>query len=197
MQLAIGLAADRRALGHQHRAGVEAFFHAHDHDAGFRIARHDRALDRRGAAPARQQRAMQIEAAELRRIEDRLRQQQSIGDDDRRIECRARRTVPAASASFSVSGVRTASLCVEREFVRPATARSRGRAPSGAAAANRRRRCRGPAPISSASVGTAKSGVPMKASAGRRSLAGRVSPRLLAAALRLSGRVCLAAPSSA
>ena len=45
----------------------------------------------------------------------------------------------------------------------PATARSRDHGPSAAAAGNRRRRCRGPAPISSASVGTAKSGVPMKA----------------------------------
>ena len=44
-------------LGQQHVAGVEAGVHLHDGDAGARVAGLDRALDRRGAAPARQQRA--------------------------------------------------------------------------------------------------------------------------------------------
>ena len=41
------------------------------------------ALDRRRAAPARQQRGVQVEAAVARRVEDRLRQDQPVGDDDR------------------------------------------------------------------------------------------------------------------
>ena len=54
------------------------------------------ALDRRRAAPARQQRGVEIEAAEPRRLEDRLRQDQSIGDDDRDIGVDAQRSSCAA-----------------------------------------------------------------------------------------------------
>ena len=65
VQFAGGLARHRHFLGEQHRARVEAFVHLHDHHAGFRIARHDGPLDGRSAPPARQERAVQIEAAQL------------------------------------------------------------------------------------------------------------------------------------
>ena len=42
------------------RAGVEACVHLHDHHAGFMVARHDRPLDRRSTAPARQQRGVAV-----------------------------------------------------------------------------------------------------------------------------------------
>ncbi len=40
----------------------------------------------RGAAPARQQGGVQVETAEARRVEHRLRQEKPVGDDDRGIE---------------------------------------------------------------------------------------------------------------
>ena len=55
----------RRAL-EQHGAGVEPRVELHDGDAGFRVAGEDGALDRRGAAPARQQRTVDVQAAEAR-----------------------------------------------------------------------------------------------------------------------------------
>jgi len=76
---------DRQLFRHGDGAGVQALLHLHDHDAGFFVAGHDRALDRRGAAPARQQRGVQIEAAEFWRIEHVFRQDQAIGHDHRHI----------------------------------------------------------------------------------------------------------------
>ena len=74
--------ADRHPLGHGDRAGIEGLFHAHDRDARLRVSGHDGAVDRRSAAPARQQRCMQIEAAERHRLQDRLGQEQAVGDHD-------------------------------------------------------------------------------------------------------------------
>ena len=52
--------ANRRPLDHADRTRVEALLHFHHHDASIRIARHDGALDRSCAAPARQQGGMKI-----------------------------------------------------------------------------------------------------------------------------------------
>jgi len=76
---------NRQALGHRHIAGIEAGIHLHHHHAGFGIACHDGAADRRGAAPARQQRGMQVEAAKRWRIENDLGQDHAIGDDHGRL----------------------------------------------------------------------------------------------------------------
>ncbi len=50
-------------LGHQDGPGIEAGVHLHDADAGARVAGFDGAHDRRGAAPARQQRGMDVDGA--------------------------------------------------------------------------------------------------------------------------------------
>jgi hypothetical protein len=63
-------------------AGVEPLVHLHHHHAGLFIAGHDRPLDRRGTAPARQQRGVAVVAAVAGAVEDRFRQQQAVGDDD-------------------------------------------------------------------------------------------------------------------
>jgi methyl-accepting chemotaxis protein len=63
---------DRDAFGETDRPGVETFFHTHDADAAFAVSRHHGTVDRRRAAPARQQRAMQIETAMRRRVENRF-----------------------------------------------------------------------------------------------------------------------------
>ena len=73
--------SDGDPLGQGDRAGVEAGLHAHDHDPGLRVAGHDRPLDRGGAAPARQQRGVQVEAAVPGYGEEGARQDLTIGND--------------------------------------------------------------------------------------------------------------------
>ena len=63
MQRAGVRSACRHGAPQQHGAGIEARIHEHDADAGFGVAGHDGAGDRRGAAPARQQRGVDVQAA--------------------------------------------------------------------------------------------------------------------------------------
>ena len=82
-QLAGSLAcADRRLAGQQHIAGVQSLRHQHGGNAGFLIACDDRPLNRRRAAPARQERAVDVDAAARRNVEHGLRQQLAVGNDD-------------------------------------------------------------------------------------------------------------------
>ncbi len=81
-----GRRPDRDGLGQQDRAGVEPLFHLHDADAGLAVAGEDGALDRRRATPARQERGVDIEAAEPGRRQHRLRQDQAIGRHYCRVE---------------------------------------------------------------------------------------------------------------
>jgi len=64
----------------QHGAGVQARFHLHHGDAAAGVAGLDGALDRRRAAPARQQRGVAVDAAQARSIQHHLWQDQAIGD---------------------------------------------------------------------------------------------------------------------
>ena len=66
--------------------GVEPLFHAHDCDTGDLIPRQDGALNRRGSAPARQERGVDIEAAEAGGAERGGRQDQAIGHHDQGIQ---------------------------------------------------------------------------------------------------------------
>ena len=72
--------ADRHRLARRDRAGVEAGGDPHDRHPGLGIAGHDRALDRRGSPPARQQRRVHVEQLEL--AQQRLAQQLAEGADD-------------------------------------------------------------------------------------------------------------------
>jgi hypothetical protein len=74
----VGL-GDGQALFQQHVAGVQARIHLHDGDAGLGVAGLDGAVDGRRAAPARQQRGVDVEAAQARRVEHPLRQDQAVG----------------------------------------------------------------------------------------------------------------------
>ena len=69
------------ALQERDGAGVEPRLHAHDTDARLFIARENGALNGRGAPPARQERGVNVEAAELWRIENRARKNEAIGHD--------------------------------------------------------------------------------------------------------------------
>jgi hypothetical protein len=70
---------NRQALDHAHIAGIQAGIHLHDGDAGFGVAGLDGAMNRRCTAPARQQAGVDVQAAQARRIEHPLRQDQAIG----------------------------------------------------------------------------------------------------------------------
>ncbi len=72
---------DRHPADQQHVARVQAGVHLHDGYPGFRVARLDGALDGRGAAPARQQAGVDIQAAAGRQVQHPLRQDQPIGRD--------------------------------------------------------------------------------------------------------------------
>ena len=72
------LRRDPANVTQQHGAGIQPFIHLHDGDTGLGIARQDRSLHWRRAAPARQQRSVDIEAAVTRYLQHRLRQNQPI-----------------------------------------------------------------------------------------------------------------------
>ena len=75
-----------RVAPRQHVAGVHADVHLHEADAGLGVTAHDGPLDGRGAAPARQQRPVHVEAAEPRRNKHVGRQDLAVGDDQREVE---------------------------------------------------------------------------------------------------------------
>ena len=80
VQRAGGVCAfDGEGFGEQHVAGVQAGIHLHDGDAGLRVARFNGAVNRRGAAPARQQRGVDIQATQPGRVKHPLRQDQPVG----------------------------------------------------------------------------------------------------------------------
>ena len=142
----------------QHRPGVEPVIHLHDGHAGHRVAGQDRPLDRRSAAPARQQRSMNVHAAHLRRVEDRLGQDQAVGRDHRDIGVQGgeARLFFGVSERSRACGLRVPAA--RRARVRPSSDPP-CRARPAAAAGSRPQRPRAlPRPAHS-SVGTAKSGL--------------------------------------
>ena len=86
MQAAAGVGGgNRRSHLEQHRAGIQSGFHLHYGDAAFTVTRLHGALDRRRAAPARQQRGMAVDAAQTRGVQHHLRQDQSIGHHNHQV----------------------------------------------------------------------------------------------------------------
>ena len=106
-------AARSARVPQQHRAGVQPRVHAHDGDAGLGVAGQDRRLDRRRAAPARQQARMDVQAAPPGRRQHRRRQDQPVGGDHRGIRAPAPRRPPAprrrAAAAPACAPVRPSS----------------------------------------------------------------------------------------
>jgi hypothetical protein len=70
---------DRGTLHKADGAHVELLLDAHDRNAGLGVAGQKCTLDRRGTPPAWQKRGMNVEAAIMRRIEDRVRQDLPVG----------------------------------------------------------------------------------------------------------------------
>ena len=81
--------ANRGECLQHHRSGVEPGLHLHDRDARFGVPRKDGAMNRRGAAPARQQRGVNIQATKaphfVRNVEHRLRQNQPVSSHHQHI----------------------------------------------------------------------------------------------------------------
>ena len=90
-----------------HRARCRAGFEAHQAHAGLGVAGEDRPLDRRRAAPARQQREVQVHEAERQRLEQ--RDAGAAGRTRRRRRARRRTRATLVDDSRALSGVRTGS----------------------------------------------------------------------------------------
>jgi hypothetical protein len=107
VQAAAGfVGGDRRASLQHHRTGIQAGFHLHQIDAAFRIAGKDGALDRRGAAPARQQAGVHVPAAQARNGQHLARQDQAVGHHHQQVGLIA--PASARLGDFSDSGCSTA-----------------------------------------------------------------------------------------
>ena len=78
---------DRHALSGEHRSGIEAGIHSHDGDPRFRISCQEGSLDGRSAAPARQERSVNVQGA-TQGIQDIGRDNQPVGGDDGRVRTR-------------------------------------------------------------------------------------------------------------
>ena len=74
--------ANPHHFGKADRPRIQARFHPHHHGGGFIIPRHDRTLDRRGAAPSRQFGGVHVETAVAGGIENPLRQDKPVRDND-------------------------------------------------------------------------------------------------------------------
>ena len=159
-QLARILGTHKRAADVAHRPGIQSALHLHDRDARFRISREDRALESRRAAPARQQRGVDVQAAMTRASEHRLGQQQSIGRDHCGIEPKRRerrllvRAAQRGGAAYGQAKQPRAQLDRRRAIGLAAPRRPRrlrvdagdlvpGRPPARRALAPRNRACRG------------------------------------------------------
>ncbi len=77
---------DRHRRLQADRTRVEPGGETHDRDAGLGVAGHDRPLDRRGAAPARQQRRVHVQELVVR--QQRLLDQHAVGADAERVRLR-------------------------------------------------------------------------------------------------------------
>ena len=127
-EIACGLVGrDARALFEQHRARVELIDHAHDGDAGLFVAGEHRGLDGRRAAPARKQRRMDVERAELRQRDDLAREDVAVGHDDAEVRlARAKRGDERLAAR--TLGLQDGNPVGERDFLHGARHQRRTRA---------------------------------------------------------------------
>ena len=95
MQRAGGVVGRDRGLERDHhRPGVEPGLHLHQAHAGAGVAGQQRALDRRRAAPARQQRGVDVPAAQARDAQHGPRQDHAVGDHDHQVRLERRELRP-------------------------------------------------------------------------------------------------------
>ncbi len=73
--------SDRKATLRKQRPGIQTRVHPHDRNPRFTIAREKRALNRRGAAPARQERGMNVQRSVRSDNKERRRQDHAVRSD--------------------------------------------------------------------------------------------------------------------
>ena len=89
-----------------------------------RVAGEQRALDRRRAAPARQQRGMDVQRALRRGLEQRRRQEQAVGGDDQRVRLRGHAPRSASCGVLSAQRLEHGEPALRREMLDRARRRS-------------------------------------------------------------------------
>ncbi len=113
VELARGLVgSDRHADTREHRPGVETGFDLHEVDAGLRVAGEDRPLDRRRAAPARQQ--ARSAGSRNRAAARRATRPEATARTPPRLRARAPLARTSSTTSRAFSGVSTRQAEVER-----------------------------------------------------------------------------------
>ena len=145
----------------EHRAGVDPGIHPHDADAGLDVAGEDGRGDGRGPAPARQHRAVDVDAPEPGQVEHLLRQDQAVGRDHDHVRREAGQRGLRLGGAQRARLLDRQSVGLRQLFDRP-TLQASGRGPRADLPWSARRRCRSPHRSRAASDGTANSGVPMK-----------------------------------
>ena len=96
---------DRQGLAHQHVAGVQPGIHLHDGDAAGGIARFDGAVDGGGPAPARQQRGVDVHAAQPWQIQHPLRQDEPVGGHHHHIGAGSQQSLAGCFGIFRVFAI--------------------------------------------------------------------------------------------
>ena len=92
LELAAGfLAADAEPPLRQDGAGVELDGPLHERHAGLEISREDRVRDRRGAAPPRQKRGVDVHRAPVSRVEQVIRDSVPVGRPDQNLRSQRRK----------------------------------------------------------------------------------------------------------
>ena len=139
---AVGRRADRQRTASRRPARCPGPPPSEDADAGLLVAGQDRALDRGGAPPARQQRGMQVDAAEPRCGQHRARQQQPVGADHGEVGVQSRELGLGVGVLAACAACERAAPAARPPRAR-ACAAAGGRARRAAAAGCRPRRPRG------------------------------------------------------
>jgi hypothetical protein len=99
------LGADGQSLHQQHVAGVQARIHLHDGHAGVRVARLDGAVYGRRPPPARQQRGVDVDAAQAGQGQRPGRQDQAVGGHHHGVGLHGPQGVLCGSGVFRVFAV--------------------------------------------------------------------------------------------
>ena len=80
-----GFCRNRNRAFKQHIAGIQLFNHFHNRNAAFIVSGFNRTLNRRRTAPPRQQRAVNIDAAQRKSLNHGLRQNQPVSSHHRNV----------------------------------------------------------------------------------------------------------------
>ncbi|MNN17343.1 hypothetical protein D3C81_1305270 [compost metagenome] len=107
--------ADRHGFAGEHGARVEPFVHLHQRDAGLGVAGLDGAVDRGRAAPARQQRGVDVQAPIARQGQHLGRQDQAVGGHHHDIGRRGRQRIDSRAGFLGILALAAQRARLEHE----------------------------------------------------------------------------------